>query len=219
MNGGELFAACLKAQGVEWISGLCGNGLNDLLAGCREVGIRVIDTRNEQAAAYMAECWGRLSGRVGVCAVSSGVAHANGMTGVINAYYDGAPMLLVSGAGPLATTGMGHFQDLDQVALAAPVCKQARLVDAAERIPEFVHGAFAAALHGRPGPVHLTVPMDVLAAEVEGVEPWGSVTRLHGGNPPPEQIERAVILLEEAHRPLLVAGSGAYYAGGEQALA
>ena len=219
MNGGKLFAVCLKEQGVEWISGLCGNGLNDLLAGCREVGIRVIDTRNEQAAAYMAESWGRLSGKGGVCAVSSGVAHANGMTGVVNAYYDGAPMLLVSGAGPLATTGMGHFQDLDQVALAAPVCKQARLVDSVERIPEFVHGAFAAALRGRPGPVHLTVPMDVLAAEVEGIEPWAPVTHLHGGSPTSEQIARAVTLLEEAHRPLIVAGSGAFYAGAEQAVA
>jgi len=219
MNGAELFAACLKAQGVEWISTLCGNGLNEIFAGSRRAGIRLIDTRNEQAAAYMAEGWGRLSGRVGVCAVSSGVAHANAMTGVVNAHFDGAPMLLVTGAGPWRSAGMGHFQDLDQVALAAPVCKHARVIDAAERIPEFVHEAFAAALSGRPGPVHLTFPMDVQAAEVAAEPLSRPVERLRGPRPSPEAVKRAVDLLSRSRSPLLVAGSGAYYGGAEQAIA
>ena len=219
MNGAELFVACLQNQGIEWIATLCGNGLNELLAACSKAKIRVIDTRNEQTAAYMAESWGRLSGRPGVCMVSSGVAHANAMTGVVNAHFDGAPMLLVTGAGPLRTTGMGHFQDLDQVALAAPVCKYARLVDQAERIPEFVHAAFAAALDGRPGPVHLSFPMDVQAATVEGTEPCPPVVQPRGARPAPESLDKAVDLLQEARQPLLVAGSGAYYTGAEQALA
>ena len=217
MKGAELFAACLKAQGVEWISTLCGNGLNEILAGCKRAGIRAIDTRNEQAAAYMAESWGRLSGQVGVCAVSSGVAHANAMTGVVNAYFDGAPMLLVTGTGDLRTAGMGHFQDLDHMALAAPVCKYARVIDVPERIPEFVSRAFAAALSG--GPAHLTFPMDVQEAEV-GVEiPSKAVQRQRGARAAAESIERAVEMLKAARRPLIVAGSGAYYAGAEQALA
>ena len=139
MNGADLLARTLRVRGVEWISTLCGHGLNEVYAACERAGIRLIDTRNEQTAAYMAECWGRLSGRVGVCAVSSGVAHANAMTGVVNAHFDGAPMLLLTGAGGVRTAGMGHFQDLDQVALAAPVCKYARVLDVPERIPEFVH--------------------------------------------------------------------------------
>ncbi|MEW6754847.1 MAG: thiamine pyrophosphate-binding protein [Candidatus Latescibacterota bacterium] len=217
MNGAQLFVACLQAQGVEWISTLCGNGLNGILAACRQAGVRRVDTRNEQTAAYMAEAWGRLSGRVGVCAVSSGVAHANAMTGVVNACFDGAPMLLVTGAGPRRTAGRGHFQDLDQVALAAPVCKYACTLDQAERIPEYVYQAFAAALSARPGPVHLTFPMDVQEALVEGVEPAPAVLRQAGAPAPAAAVARAVDLLARAQRPVLVCGSGVFYSGGEEA--
>lgn len=218
MKGAELFAACLKRQGVEWVSALCGHGLNDLLAACAAGGIRVIDTRNEQAAAYMAESWGRLSGRPGVCLASSGVAHVNALSGVVNAYFDGGPMLLVSGAGPRCTAGLGHFQDLDQVALAAPACKYARVIDAVERIPEFVHQAFVAALHGRPGPVHLTFPLDVQTAPVEA-EVSARVERPQGARPATGLIDRFAALLAKARRPLIVAGSGTYYAGAGPALA
>lgn len=220
MTGADLFAAELQAHGVSWIATLCGNGLNSILAACQRRGIRLVDTRNEQAAAYMAECWGRLTRRVGVCAVSSGVAHVNALTGVVNAHFDGAPMLLVTGSSPLSTAGRGHFQDLDHVALAAPVCKYARLVDVPERIPEFVRQAFAAALAGRPGPVHLTFPMDVQDAGVDRATPARSAapagcTR---AAPEPDAVFEAVQLLASAQRPLVVAGSGAFYASAEESL-
>jgi acetolactate synthase-1/2/3 large subunit len=219
MNGAQLFAQCLKAQGVEWMATLCGHGLNQIYHACLEAGIRLIDVRNEQTAAYMAECWGRLSRQVGVCASSSGVAHANALTGVVNAHFDGAPMLLLTGAGPRETAGLGHFQDLDQVALAAPVCKYARTMDVPGRIPEFVHAAFAAALSGRPGPVHLSFPMDVQEAQVEG-EPLKE-THISRGKiePSRDAVRRMVELLEAAQRPLLVAGSGAFYGRAERPLA
>ncbi len=219
MNGADLFALSLRAQGVEWIGTLCGHGLNEVYAACLRADIKLVDVRNEQTAAYMAECWGRLSRQVGVCAVSSGVAHANAMAGVVNAQFDGAPMLLLTGAGPLGTAGLGHFQDFDQLGLAASMCKYARVLDVAERIPEFVHQAFAAALSGRPGPVHLTFPMDVQEVEVDVELPSGPAqapARMHAA---PEDVERAVDLLEAAERPVLMAGSGAYYAGAEGVLA
>ena len=81
MNGADLLAQTLASLRVEWISTLCGHGLNEVYAACGRAGIRLIDTRNEQTAACMAESWGRMSGEVGVCAVSSGVAHANALTG------------------------------------------------------------------------------------------------------------------------------------------
>ncbi|MBI3945516.1 MAG: thiamine pyrophosphate-binding protein [Armatimonadetes bacterium] len=220
MTGADLFVSELQARGVTWISALCGNGLDPLLGACRRAGVRLVDTRNEQTAAYMAECWGRLTRRVGVCAVSSGVAHANAMTGVLNAAFDGAPMLLITGAGPLATTGMGHFQDLDHAALAAPACKYARVVDAPERIPQLMHEAFAAALSGRPGPAHLTLPMCVQNAPArEAIRRPAAGEALTRCAAPEALVERAAALLSEAERPLLVAGSGAYYAGAEEALA
>lgn len=222
MTGAELFVSELKARGVEWMSTLCGHGLSPLYAACQKAGLRLVDTRNEQTAAYMAECWGRLSRRVGICAVSSGVAHANAMTGVVNAYFDGAPMLLITGAGPLRTAGMGHFQDLDQVALAQPVCKYARVIDVPERIPQFVHEAFAAALSGRPGPVHLTFPMDIQEAAIDTsklVRRTGTLSIQRRKIADESLVAQAVDLLGKSQRPLLIAGTGAYYAGAEQALA
>jgi len=223
VTGVGIFVSELKDRGVTWISTLCGHGLNPLFAACRDAGLRLVDTRNEQAASYMAEVWGKLTRSVGVCAVSSGVAHVNAMTGVVNAHFDGSPMLLITGAGSLETAGMGHFQDLDQVSLAAPVCKYARVVDVPARIPQFVNEAFAAALTGRPGPVHLTFPLDVQTAEVnEGglIKRTGEIIATTGApvSADDRSIESAVELLRKAERPLLIAGSGVYYAEGGDAV-
>jgi len=151
------------------------------------------------------------------------VAHINGMTGVVNAYFDGAPMLLITGSASTETAGLGHFQDLDQVALAAPVCKYARTIDRAERIPQILHEAFAAALSGRPGPVHLTLPLNVQNAEVDPDQVLRVVgvsgLKTSASASAPEQITQVAELLSEAERPLLIAGSGVYYAYGEEALA
>lgn len=222
MTGAELFVSELKTRGVEWMSTLCGHGLSPLYAACQKAGLRLVDTRNEQTAAYMAECWGRLSRQVGVCAVSSGVAHANAMTGVVNAHFDGAPMLLITGAGASRTLGMGHFQDLDQVGLAKPVCKYARVIDVPERIPQFVHEAFAAAISGRPGPVHLTFPVDVQEAAVHTSKRGGRAgSRVVQGRKVADEglMAQAAELLGKSRRPLLIVGTGAYYAGAEQAVA
>ena len=219
MNGADLLAQTLASLRVEWISTLCGHGLNEVYAACGRAGIRLIDTRNEQTAAYMAESWGRMSGEVGVCAVSSGVAHANALTGVVNAHFDGAPMLLLTGAGPLGTAGMGHFQDFEQVALAAPVCKYARVLDIPDRIPEQVREAFESARSGRPGPVHLTFPMDVQEAEAEAVPPAPPRRLEYWPQAGEASVARAVKMLAAAERPLLVAGSGAWYSGAGDILA
>ena len=219
MNGADALAAALASQGVEWMSTLCGHGMNEVYAACSRAGIRLIDTRNEQTAAYMAECWGRLSRQVGVCAVSSGVAHVNALTGVLNAHLDGAPILLITGCGPLSTAGRGHFQDFDQVGTARPLCKYARVLDVPERIPEIVHEAFGAALSGRPGPVHLSFPMDVQEAAAGAAVP----ERRAGISPLPmpadgESIRKAAGFFAAAERPLLIAGNGAYYAGAGEVL-
>jgi acetolactate synthase-1/2/3 large subunit len=221
MLGVELFVQELKARGIPFIATTCGHGLNDLHKACEDAGLKLIDVRNEQAAGYMADAAGRLSRQVGVCAVSSGVAHINAMTGMVNAYFDGAPSLFITGSAATKTMGKGHFQDLDQVALAAPVCKYARTIDRPDRIRQFVHEAFAAALSGRPGPVHLTFPMDIQAAEVSPEQPVFAPAGAEMPSPQPDplQVASLVQLLSQAERPLLIAGTGLYYAGGEEALA
>lgn len=219
MTGAEVFARELRRRGVRFVATLCGHGMDPLDEALEQAGIRLVDVRNEQAAGYMAEAAGRLSRRVGVCAVSSGVAHVNALTGVANAHFDGAPMLLVTGCGPTETIGLGHFQDFDQLAVASPLCKYAKLIDRPERIQQYLHEAFSAATTGRPGPVHLTFPLDIQAAEVtigavQIHRPVSSPESLPG----PLEINRIASMLAESEQPVIVAGSGLYYDNGERAL-
>lgn len=222
MTGADLLVRELQARGVPFVSVLCGNGLDPLLIAAAQAELRLVDTRNEQAASYIADAYARLTGRVGVCAVSSGVAHVNALAGVLNAYYDGAPMLLITGASNSATLGRGAFQDLDQVALARPICKRAELVTQPERIPQAVHEAFAAATSGRPGPVHLTIPVDVLSAVMDEAHlksPFstrGEAINQAAGDA--DLLRDAAKMLAQAQRPIIVAGSGVFYAHGGEAL-
>jgi len=221
MNGAGWLVRALKLSGVEYIFVLCGNGLAPFLEACVGSGIKVIDTRNEQAAAYMADIWGRGTGRIGVVAVSSGPGHTNALTGLANAYWDGGPMLLISGCSDLKTRGRDHFQELDQVGMAAPVCKYAGLVTSAAALPHELHKALTSAVSGRPGPVHLTIPLDVWEAEVpesEAAQLPAAAAKLpfrvvHSSRGNEEAVNRAVSLLLEAEKPVIIVGSGAFYAG------
>ncbi|MSV30548.1 MAG: thiamine pyrophosphate-binding protein [Bryobacterales bacterium] len=213
MTSVECFIDDLKRRGVEWIAALCGHGLDPLFYAAKRAGIRIVDTRNEQSASYIAEAYGRLTRKPGVCAVSSGIAHVNAMSGLVNAHFDGAPMLLVSGAAALRTAGMGHFQDLDQVALAASVTRYARVIDHPERTLQMLDDAWRAASPsaGISGPSHLTYPMDIQSAEVDAdrmIRP-STVNETAGFTPQ---------AFPECERPVIVAGSGVYYSGEGPAL-
>jgi len=194
---------------------------------CKRHGLRLVDVRNEQAAGYMADVVGRLTRRVGVCSASSGVAHVNALTGLTNAYFDGSPVLLITGASESRTTGMGNFQDLDHMALARPVCKLVQRVERPERIALAVHEAVTTAESGRPGPVHLSIPSDVFQAPVHkaDVERWLVELESHRATAAaprsaadPDLVRQSVDILARSQRPLVVAGSGVFYAGGEEAL-
>jgi acetolactate synthase-1/2/3 large subunit len=223
MNGAQWVVRTLRERGVERVFVLCGNGLDPLLDACLDYGIRVIDTRNEQAASYMADTWGRMTGRLGVAAVSSGPGHTNALTGLANAYWDGGPMLLISGCSPLPTRGMDHFQELDQVGMAAPVSKYANIVRHVEVLQHELNTALSAALTGRPGPVHLTIPVDVLSAELDestllrqDLAPAQVVQSCPGDD---DLIHEAVEMLALARKPMMVVGSGLFYARAWQSLA
>lgn len=223
MTTADILVAELQDRGVPFIATLNGYGLDPFFLACKRAGMRMIDVRNEQAAGYMAEVTGRLSRAVGVCAVSGAVAHANALTGVLNAWFDGAPMMLITGTTPASDLGWGNFQDFNPVPMAAPICKYARMLDIPERVGDIVHEAFTAATTGRPGPVHLALPLDVTAAEVDPARVARSRVRCGavapGGAGEAAAIDKAATLIGGAQRPLLIAGSGVYYAHGEQALA
>ena len=215
MNAATWLVRRLKSGGVERIFALCGNGLDPFLDACFELDMPVIDVRNEQVASYMADTWGRLTGRLGVVAVSSGPGHTNALTGLANSYWDGGPMLLISGCSPQQTLGMDNFQELDQVGMAAPVCKYAGMVHDVHAMPQQVETALQWAVSGRPGPVHLTVPVDVLQAEIgqeQAGDPQGALRVEPRGCGDDAQIRRAIETLAKAQRPFMVLGSGAFYA-------
>lgn len=219
MTGADVLVKVLQEQGVTFVATLCGNGLDPFFIACRRAGLRLVDTRNEQAAAYLADAYARLTGKLGVCAVSSGIAHVNGLAGVLNAYYDGAPMLLITGesASP-AHGGRGKFQELDQVALAAPICKVAKRLSDPRALAFEVREALAIAQSGRPGPVHLTIPMDVLQAEAEDLavqRPALPYLRPAGD---PALVRKAVDWIAKATQPVLAVGSGAFYSQAGDAL-
>jgi acetolactate synthase-1/2/3 large subunit len=209
----ERFAETLRRRGVDWIATLCGHGQDPLFHALRQAGIRFVDTRNEQTASYIAECWGRLTRRPGVCSVSSGVAHANALTGVMDAFFDGAPMLLISGSGDLRTAGLGHFQDIDQVSAARPLTHFARLIDHPDRAAQLLEEALDAAA-AAPGPVHLTFPMDIQTAKAPA--PLAAASRpLRRESADAGRFARE---LDCAERPLIVAGSGLHYANQGEAM-
>ena len=201
---------------------LCGNGLNAFYYAALGSTVRFIDVRNEQAASYMADTWGRLTRQVGVVAVSSGPGHINALSGIANAYWDGSPMLLISGHSGRAANHQDCFQELDQISIIAPMCKYARFVDEAALIPHCVHEAFVAATTGRPGPVHLTLPADVLAAEVPDTDLRSRTDEPRAVSPcasgDPDLVSATVELLAGAERPFIVAGSGVFYADASDAL-
>lgn len=218
MTAAEWFVESLQKRGVEWIATLCGHGLDPLYEAAAKLGVRLVDTRNEQTAAYAAEAFGSLTRRPGVVAVSS-IGHVNAIIGVAHAYYSRAPVLLISGAGNQSTSGMGHFQDYDHVALASSLTKYARVIDRPERTIQILDQAWRAATDLPPGPVHLSFPLDVQDTEVDSeemVQPLPAETSSSMLN---DDLQRAASCLASAERPLIVAGSGVHYAGEGDALA
>jgi len=226
MNGAQWLVETLRRRGVGMVFALCGNGLKPFLDACIDQQMQVIDVRNEQSAAYMADTWGRLTKRIGVVAVSAGPGHTNALTGLANAFWDGGPMLLISGCASIQTRGMGHFQELDQVEMASPVCKYARLINSVEVLEHEVVKALRLAVSGRPGPVHLTVPVDVLSAMM----PDSAVCQFKMSSSSVDQVNpastgdqdliySAVENLATADRPAMVVGNGAFYADAWQPLA
>lgn len=197
--------AYLQQQGVQWIATLCGHGLDPFFHAASQAGLRLIDTRNEQTAAYIAESYGRLTRKPGVCAVSAGIAHINALTGVANAWFGDAPMLLISGSHAHRTAGIGHFQDMDQIGTAAPITCYSRSIDHPDRTVQIFAEAFAHAAHG---PAHITFPMDIQTAEPADLHPPILSPRQVAAS---DDIEDIAASLAEAERPLIIGGSGIHY--------
>jgi thiamine pyrophosphate-dependent acetolactate synthase large subunit-like protein len=220
ITGSELLAKSLKAQGMDTLFYLMGGPMLETESACIQLGVRAIDSRHEQGAAMMAHAYSRLTRRPGVCMASSGPGTINMATGVANAFVDAAPLVAIGGTSPRVYFGMDAFQEVDQLSLYKPITKWATRILDAKRIPDVVATAFRQATSGRPGPVFLDLPGDVLGEVVdESSVPmpahWRPAPRAHGD---PAAITEAIALLSRAERPLIIAGSGVWWSDAGAAL-
>jgi acetolactate synthase-1/2/3 large subunit len=220
VDGGRLVVDALKREGVEYIFSLSGGHINAIYQACLDSDIRVIDTRHEQAAAHMAEAWGRLTGKPGVCVVTAGPGFTDAVTGVANACQAHSPLLVITGRSGVHETETLALQELEQIDIVRPLIKWGRVVYQTHRIDEFTAMAFRHGMTGRPGPVFLEIPVDVLNRKIEeseAVRPEGYRPRFAPGGAK-QGIEEAIDLLRGAERPCVIAGSGVHYAGAGQEL-
>jgi acetolactate synthase-1/2/3 large subunit len=166
IRGAEILVRALKAAGVSRIFSLSGNHIMPVYDALLGSGIEIIHTRHEAAAVHMADAWARLTGECGVALVTGGQGHSNAVAALPTALAGEVPLLLLSGHAPLAELGLGAFQELEQARLAAPVCKASFTAGGTEAQAQDVATAIRTARSGRPGPVHLSLPTDVIEARI-----------------------------------------------------
>ena len=209
-TGAHLVVDALVEAGVRHVFSLSGNQILSVYDATIEQPISIIHTRHEAGAVHMADAWGRLTERPGVALVTAGPGHLNAISALYGALMSESPMVLLSGHAPRAQAGRGAFQEMDQAGAARPVTKAAWVAEDAERLGADVTRALALAASGRPGPVHLSLPGDLLEAKVSDAVPAASPARLAaaGAEAPPDaaRVEEALALLAAARRPLIVAG-------------
>ncbi|MDW8316764.1 MAG: thiamine pyrophosphate-binding protein [Anaerolineae bacterium] len=207
MNGGELVAEVLAAQGVPFLFTLVGGHISPILVAAKRRGIRVVDTRHEATAVFAADAVARLTGRPGVAAVTAGPGVTNTLTAVKNAQMAQSPVVLIGGAAPTALQGRGALQDIDQMSLFTSVVKWSRAVRRVKDLMPALEEAFRQAQSGVPGPVFVECPVDLLYDE-------GMVRRLYGAGRGGKSLgQRAVNAYLKWHVDRLFAGADQQQAG------
>jgi acetolactate synthase-1/2/3 large subunit len=207
-RGADVFAKALESAGVTQLFSVSGNHLMAFYDALLSTDIRIIHCRHEAACVHMADAWGRLTGRPGVACVTAAQGHTNAAAALYTAVAAESPVVLLSGHCPLSEIGRGSFQEMDQVSFASPVTKASWMSSDVTMMAFDLEKAIALASSGRPGPVHLSLPADLLEKEVSNdlVE---KVPRFVGSGPvePDETfIGRLAVRIREAEAPLIVCG-------------
>ncbi len=218
LHGGRLIARRLKAHGVTKLFTLSGGHLFSIYDGCRAEGIDLVDVRHESAAAFAAEGWAKVTREPGVCALTAGPGVTNGMSALGSAQQNHSPMLVLGGRAPAMRWGQGSLQELDHVPFVRPLTKLAATAGATAEIPGLIDEAWTVMRRDHPGPAFLDFPMDVVFMEAEEAPlpedgRAASVPRADSA-----QLDRAVALLRDAERPVIMAGTNLYWGHGEHAL-
>ena len=214
-HAGVLAARTLRAHDVDTVFTLNGAHIWLLYDGCVREGVRLVDTRHEQTAAFAAEGWAKVTRRVGVTALTAGPGVTNGISAITSAWLNGTPVFVVGGRAPAGRWGQGSLQELDHVPLVAPITKYAATAFSADDVPGAFDHALRAARTPRRGPTFVDVPLDRWGpTDAEVTAPVGPA-EVAGAFPDPDAIARVSELLVASERPVLLIGGDVYWAGGE----
>ncbi|GBL05186.1 acetolactate synthase large subunit [Glaciecola sp. KUL10] len=207
MKASDLMVKALEAEGVEYIFGIPGEENLDLLESLRHSSIKLILTRHEQGAGFMAATYGRLTGKVGVCLSTLGPGATNLVTPAAYAQLGAMPMLMITGQKPIKTSKQGRFQVIDVVDMMRPITKYTSQIVSGDRIPSVVREAFRLASEERPGASHIELPEDIAAENTSAPLIKSSSSR----RPIAEykSIKAAVEMIQAANSPILLIGAGA----------
>ncbi|MDT3701573.1 MAG: acetolactate synthase large subunit [Thermincola sp.] len=218
MKVSDLLIKCLEQEGVEYIFGIPGEETLDIMESLRDSKIKFILTRHEQGAAFMADVYGRLTGKAGVCLATLGPGATNLITGVADANLDQAPLVAITGQKGLKGMHKESHQYIDVVEMFKPITKWNTQIKSGEVVPEIIRKAFKEATSEKPGAVHIELPEDIAGASVDDrifpLKPNG----FRIGTPEETDIDRTVKLLQEAKKPIILAGNGVIRAGASDEL-
>ena len=215
VHGGQLVVEALKKEGVSHIFSISGGHIAPIYDALIDSGIKLVTTRHEQAAVMMAGGWARSTGKTGVALVTAGPGFTNAITGIADSLLAGAPVVCFGGAVATDMSDRLDLQELNQMDVIKPITRWARQVADIRRIPEMVHTAFRQARGGAPGPVYMEVPADVLGTEIDDavLPKVGPLDRPRPGLGP-DETNKVMDMIRVASKPVLVVGSGVYYANG-----
>jgi len=210
MAGGkasDVFVECLEAEGVRYVFGIPGEETLDLSESLADSSIRFVPVRHEQGGAYMADAYGRLTGRAGVCLGTLGPGATNLVTAVADAFLDRAPLVALTGQSDLERMHKESHQYIDLVDILRPIVKWNVRVSSPEIVPEVVRKAFKVAESEKPGATHLELPEDVMAMPLDATPlPRHAPVQ---PEPAPRELQRAAELIDGAENPIALAGNGA----------
>jgi acetolactate synthase-1/2/3 large subunit len=217
--GGHVVARRLKAHGVTTVFTLSGGHIFPIYDGCREEGIAIVDVRHEQSAAFAAEGWAKVTREPGVVAVTAGPGVTNAISAIASAQQNHSPMLVLGGRAPDCRWGQGSLQELDHVPIVAPLAKFAATAHSTGAIAGLIDDALAAAVAPHGGAAFVDIPLDHVYAEgPDGPVVASLPSAADGPAPGEQQLARAVALLRDARRPVVMAGTDLYWGHGEDAL-
>ena len=217
-TGAELFVDAIQNLGIDRIFTLVGDHLNEVLEIAASRRIPIFDMRHESGVTHAADAWARITRRPSLSLVTGGPGHTNSLTGIATAFLAASPLISVSGSRPTFAADRQSFQDIDQLGMVRPVVKWAAQPPAASQIPFYLGRAYAEAISGRMGSVHLTIPTDLFQAEVHTPPPLPLPPIKSALLPSAGEAERLLALLRAAERPVVIAGSGVWWSQAETEL-